>query len=230
MKTTRRQQRVLLFPAIMMVAVASACTSVPQQLDPEKFYRHDLRLEVNGVRGTGVMVLPRSHRYRIHGESVGQLDLLTISSCHREFSAERQGTEFDYDYAPLPGIETGGGCPLHFGGYEQKKGRHTWGIVDFEGPDATLPATLQCNGQVVRSNGVSICQSRAGLYQTIEFPGSVDVSPDPDCPMPLGGRPGLYEFPLARGECVYAFREQAEPNRIHRLTTLGYEGILIREE
>ena len=52
------------------------------------------------------------------------------------------------------------------------------------------------------------------------------VSPDKKCPLPkTEGKE--FVFPIKKGECVYVFMNSA--GEIHRLTTIGYEGVLIRD-
>lgn len=207
---------------------------MPQGLDENMVYRRDAALKVNGVSADGTFVASRAPKYRIEISTKGNLDLLTITTCHREFSAEklRSGffgkNRFEYEFIPVEGIEDVGGCPLAIGGYEAEKGRHSWAFVDFETPEATLPARVLCNGTDRQSRGVSICQSREGLLERIAFDVPVEVSPDPGCPLPPSIDKKLFEYPVNKGLCVYAFL--ARDGRFHRLTTIGYEGIVIRGE
>lgn len=208
----------------------------------EVFYKRDMILEVGGVKGEGALVVPLKNVIPFLVTARGDLDLFTFTTCHREETAEDAGNvtertgwlfkrtitkkrEVKLDFRPTL-IEGAGGCPVMLGGYEQSKGRHSWGFVDFETPEATLPAILNCNGLVLSVNGVSVCQARMGLIQSIKFPVSVRVSPEASCD--LGKTEGdSFEFPIPKGQCVFAFMAQDE--RIHRLTTLGYEQILIRK-
>lgn len=210
--------------------VLSSCTDVDQKLDPEIFYKRDMEISVNGHKITGAGVVPRSGQYEIKGVAKGTLDLFTLTTCHREITREGLDEEFSEKLYPVRGLEDAGGCSLQLGGYERKRGRHSWGFVDFEDAQATLPATLKCNGDVRRNNGVSVCQSRAGLIESIEFDAPVRVRPDPECPIPDSANKKTFVFPLPPKACVFAFREIDPPNRVHRLTTLGYDGILIRED
>ena len=102
--------------------------------------------------------------------------------------------------------------------------------MDFETPEAKLPAVVSCNGSEYNSRGVTVCQSKKGLTQLITFPVEVEVDPPGNCP--LRKTPGkisgkIFKYKIPRGRCVFAFKEKAG-ERIHRLTTLGYEDILIR--
>jgi len=225
------------------LALNSGCnTQSNPNISNEIFYKRDMILEVNGMKGEGVLVVPHASSNAFYVTARGDLDLFTFTTCHREETTEDAGNinervgwvfkrtitkkrEIKFNYIPSP-IEAEGGCPVLLGGYEELKGRHSWGMVDFETPDATLPAVLACNGQVIKANGVSICQARVGLIQTITFATEVKVSPAPGCE--LGKIAGAkFEFETPRGQCVFAF---ISPDaRIHRLTTLGYEQVLIRK-
>lgn len=230
-----RAPRVLILLAALL-CFQTAC-SVPQKLDPGTVYKRDMRLRVNGQRGTGTLVVPRASKYEIEIEARGKLDLFTLTTCHREVAAEeawdkgffKSKKEISTSFIPAMGLEYGNYCPVHFGGYEKSKGRHSWAFLDFETPEATLPASIKCDGRVYQSRGVTVCQSRAGLEQEVIFPVPVRVLPDPACPMVSGLADQVFRFPIVRDHCVYAFKEKTG-KRVHRLTTIGYEQILIRED
>lgn len=227
--------------ALLAGLVSCASEEKTPTLNPDTVYKRDMVLSVNGIKGDGVLVVPQKDVHKMHIIAQGDLDLFTFTTCHREESTENASNvttraglfrrtiekkrEIDLEYTPTI-IERSGGCPVYVGGYEQEKGRHSWGLIDFETDDAKLPATLSCNGATVESNGVSICQSRNGLIQAIRFKSSVRVSPEPECD--LGKTAGDYfEFSIKKGQCVYAFMDADK--KIHRLTTIGYELIPIRK-
>lgn len=229
---------------LCLILVFTGCVDTNKMpiVKSEVFYKRDMILDVAGVKAEGVLVVPISERVPFHITARGDLDLFTLTTCHREETAEdasnvteRTGwlfkrtitkkREVKLDFKPTA-LEAKGGCPVMLGGFEEQKGRHSWGLVDFETPEATLKAVLSCNGQVIVTNGVSICQSRASLIQSIKFLVPVTVSPDPGCE--IGKTSGQeFEFSMPQGQCVYAFLDK--DNNIHRLTTLGYDQILIRK-
>jgi len=213
-----------------------------QKLDPLIVYRHDMEININGFQGQGVLVVPEADIYHVHIKAPGELDLFTFTNCHREEIAENASivtttgrifkrkienkNEVKLDFTPSP-LEKRDSCLVQVTGLEESKGRHSWGIVDFESSSNILPALLSCNGSQINAKGVSICQARAGLIQAIKFPKEVTASPDASCPLPKT-KGDYFEFPIQKGKCVYAF--MAKEKEIHRLTTLGYEQILIRKE
>jgi len=215
----------------------SACTSVPQQLDPKIFYKRDMVLKVNGFVGEGTLVVPKSEEYKMEVNAKGVLDMFTLESCHRETSKEDAGEpglfgnkkKVVIDYRPVAGLEDTGSCPVFFGGYERKAGRHSWGVLDFETDKEKLPAVVRCNGSEYNSRGVTICQSKAGLLQEIIFPVAVEASSLDECKMQPSKDGQTFRYEMPRKECVFNFMEKAAPHREHRLTTFGYESILIRD-
>ena len=207
-----------------------------QVLEVDKYYKRDIGLEVNGKQYEGVTVIPRANKYEIIVEPKGDMDLILIRSCHREHSYEKQSKKFlwiqigknsfQYLYEPSP-KESEKTCPLRVEVYEAEKGRHSWALLDFEHPDYTLPARLLCNGEIKTPNGVSVCQAKAGLIQTIEFPEIIEfATPDEGCVRPEY-KDGAFDWEMSKGECLYEIRT-ADGKR-HRLTAIGYEGVLVRE-
>ena len=225
--------------AVVVAVLVSACSSVPQKLDPKLFYRKDLPFCVAGVQcHEGVAVLPRMSSYEIEIAPKGDanIDLLLVTSCHREESFEKTSSgwfifakknKFKYFYTPVPGIEDDGLCSLRVNTYEKALGRHSWSVIRFEHPKYRLPAQLTCNGSVSQVGGVSICQSKAGLVERIKFSEPVMVVGDAECP-PMKRVGDSYEFESKIGECGYTFR--TSDGRIHDMLSVGYEGVLVRSE
>lgn len=222
----------------LFAAFFSSCTSVPQKLDVNAFYKRDMKITVNDYKGEGVLVVPHSEDgYKFEIKAKGKLDLFTFTTCHREISKEEAGQggifgdrkKVKLDYIPSHGLETGTLCPVHLGGYERIKGRHSWGYVDFEGPENTLPARVLCNGNQYNARGVSICQAKVGLIQEISFPVDVLYSEDPGCPLQITSSDDkrFFRYTPTVDTCVFVFMDDDE--RAHRHTVIGYEHLLIRE-
>lgn len=231
--------------SILSLIFLVSCAASPRfsSIDPSIIYRHDMEINANGFQGQGVLVVPEAEKYSFHLKAQGELDLFTFTNCHREDVAENASNvtttvgkifkrkienknEIKLEFIPSP-LEKRDSCLVQLTGLEESKGRHSWGLVDFESSSNTLPALLSCNGNQINAKGVSICQARAGLIQAIKFPKEVFTSPDASCPLPIT-KGNYFEFPIQRGKCVYAF--MTKEKEIHRLTTLGYEQILIRKE
>lgn len=221
--------------AVALPLLLSACSNLPQVLDAASYYKRDMQITVNGLKAEGALVVPRSDSYALDIQAQGVLDLFTLQSCHRETSEENAGQpgifgdkkRIQLTYHPVNAIENVSDCPLELGGYEKAQGRHSWGFIDFEDPSLTLPAKIKCNGTGAGAVGVSVCQSRQGLIEQIVFQEKVGLAkqPDPKCPdLPVSD--GMtFQFKMPLGQCIYVFKGASG---LHRLTTLGYEKILIR--
>lgn len=222
---------------VLALTVLTSCASLTnQKLDPEVFYRRDMKMTINGVPFIGVAVPARAEVYEIEIETVGDINMLTVTSCHREDVFEeptrgwfKKNNRFKYTYRPLKGIEDGRGCLLDVGSYERTKGRHAWGTVDFVTATETLPAITTCDGVVLKTGPVSICQAKAGLTQRIRFDQPMKVSPDKGCEANMRTENGLlFEYEAAKTECTYYFG--SKDGKWHRHSVFGYESIFVRDK
>lgn len=227
--------RILLF---CFLSALAACISVPQKLDPKVFYKRDMQLKVNGHQGEGVVVAPHAAQYQVAVEAAGSLDLFTFTTCHREQTKENAGergwfsdrTKREFTFMPTTLESNEFSCPAQLGGYERKKGRHSWGFIEFESPKLTLPALVNCNGSSHNARGVSVCQSKIGLIQEIVFSEPVLWSENNSCLKLESKDSKTFRFKMPKGSCVFRFlAKDGDKEKWHRLTTIGYEKILIRE-
>lgn len=237
--------RNMLFVFLALLAACGESTSSKpvQTVVEDPIYRRDMAINVDGVIYDGVGVLPARDVYKIHVQAQGNLDLFTFETCHREEVTEKawnvEGTErwlffkrkiekkrevkLEFRATPLEKDY----CPIILGGYEEKGGRHSWAFLDVQTKEAKLAAELSCNGEFRPSYGVSVCQAKAGLVQSIKFLVPVKVNPSAECD--LGKSEGdFFEFAISRGQCVYAFK--SADGQIHRLTTIGYDQVKVRNQ
>jgi hypothetical protein len=222
---------------VFALSFATSCASslVKQELDPDVIYKRDIGLTINGVAYKGIAVPAPAASYILDISGKGTINMLTITTCHREHQFEfdpgyfKKGHTLRWTYTPVKGIEDKRGCMLEIGAYEKTKGRHAWGMIDFQTPTETVPAKMNCDGTARAVGPVSICQSKAGLLQKIEFDRRMKVAPDQEqCKVMKTVDEKTYEFITPKGECTYYFGDI--DGKFHRLTTFGYENILIREE
>jgi hypothetical protein len=202
---------------------------VSQSLDPKAFYKRDMLVAMDGVSGEGVLVVPQGKRHDFSVIARAPMGLYTFNSCHREVALQNMPKTVAGYFVPKEGIEDQPGCMVEFGGYDSGSGQHSWALVDFEDTKTTLPHTMKCNGDVIASKGVTICQSRAGLIQQIEFPVKVVVAAEAGCQKLESADRQTFQFPISRGRCVYRF-EEIDGKRQARLTSVGYESILLRKD
>ena len=212
---------------VLILLEMTSCASLPVEgsRDAEQFYRRDMELKINGQKFNGVAVLPAAGRYRIEGWLHADARLVKFTTCHREEVLDDfDDDDFEYSFTPVPGIEDQGFCPLEIGAFDDY-GQHDWAFIDFR-RDQKLSAQIGCNGQMYRASGVSICQSKSGLIQTVEFPVEVEASYPDWCPEVESEDRKNWSYIIAPEKCVYVFR--SNEGQIHRLLSLGYHEILMR--
>lgn len=217
-----------IFTALLLLS----CSTVRQDLSTSYYYKRDISITLNKIDYTGVAVIPYQAEYEFLFQSPGRLNMFVFTTCHREVNIEnaKVGTVFvdknavKFKYIPSFPLEKGY-CPIFISAYDLK-GQHSFGMIDIINPEVSLSAKLSCNGEKLMNNGASICQSKEGLIQSIEFPVEVIVSSKCNIE-PKSGT--LFTWKMQAKECVYSFMEKLSPNREHRLTTIGYQSILIRE-
>lgn len=238
---------ILLITMIALTACATPGYAVENQdLSVDKFYKRDMIVTINGTTYEGVAVAPKASKYDFHIEARGDLDMFIMSSCHKEEQKERAWNvkktvksglfgwgrkkidlkrEVKFSYHPNS-LERDGDCTMELGGFENRKGRHSWAFIDFESDKYKLPATMNCNGRVIKSKGTTVCQSRNGLIQDITFAEEVLVADNNECGI-ISKKAKRFEFSLPKGKCSAIFGTKS--GKFHKLTLLGYESILIRE-
>jgi len=194
----------------------------------------------------GVGVLPYMDHYKLTVPGGKKVAMFTIRSCHEEATTEnpskglRKYKDFiDIEYTPT--VERGEACPMYLSMYKKNQ-KYSTALVVFEHPDYQLDATLYCNGFVSQQHGVSICQSREGLLQRIDFDepvaigdpvnGPADRSKDHlNCPkLPLTKdkkSTGLFLQP--NRECIYPIIG-LKSGKIHQFYTVGYENIILHDQ
>ena len=221
---------------VAILLLISGCDLV-QQTNPDVFYRRDAVIRYGGREYLGVAVLPRSAKYDLEIEFPGNLDLFTLRTCHREFTQEdfksggwfsRKGNNVKISYVPQDGLEAPIYCPVELSGFDSERGRNGWGFIDFESDTEKLSGLVKCNGKRQVFNGVSVCQTLAGLMQSIVFPVKVQTA-ESDCFKPETLDQMTYTIHAPVGRCVYVFREMEGEKRFHRFTTIGYQSILVRK-
>lgn len=217
---------------ISLLPVLFSCATVPQTLNPALFYKRDMMLSLDGNTGEGVLVAGAAVagvRKNFSVTAKAPMTLYTFITCHREVAFSNLPQTVASYFTPVAGLEDQPGCGLSFNGLDEKEGQHSWGYVDFQDPQTVLPHVVKCNGETWNSAGVTVCQSRQGNVQRIEFPVPVVVAAEPQCPKLDAADRQNFEFPLPHGKCIYRF-EEISGKRQARVTTFGYESILIRKD
>lgn len=229
---------------VMSSMALMACAALPQtgnvitgtatEMAPQGSlyrYRGEILITINGVKSEGMAVVPLTGPLTIRIESKFGLDRLQFTTCSRQDVVRDPGGSWfgkskSYDYQYSPGTkEMAGQCPLYIEAFN-KSSLGSWGFVAFRS-DEKLTARVQCNGVNEWFPGYSVCQTRAGLDQSISFDTPVtDFEADKICNIKkvdnknFDLRPGL-------GMCVVTFYDGTN---WHGLNLLGYQRVLVQGE
>jgi len=230
--------------ALCIIAITltffTGCLSLKTQQFTDKVplyqYKPDILITVDGQTFDGMAVTLLNGPKDIQITSKAKLDLLMISSCHRNFTVERVGYKgnwfgvggasaktFTYHYAPTT-IEKEGFCPLYIQAFD-KSGITAWGYMAFRTEEA-LPAKTECNGTGWKFSGVSVCSSRAEFEQAVSFDRPVKFEVSDLCK--ITEKPGnSFRLRTQKGFCYATFTDGTD---LHRVVLLGYDEALIRGE
>jgi hypothetical protein len=234
---------ILLLTAIFIALTLAGCTSpqgsIPSVIQPQ-VNKYDMHGTINGYEFAGVGIVPAASQYDMRIESDADINLLTVQTCHRNFSVEdaiktgwfESNRGFNYVWRPAAGIEDEFSCIIRIGSYNKSVGgQNAWAIVDICDKTVSLPAMNYCDGSQGQSHGCSVCQTHVGLIERLGFDAPVIIDSSAitaACPGSLSQDGKVFEYQMGLGECVYRFAEKASPHRKHRHTTEGYNNILYR--
>lgn len=234
----------LMFSVIFLYSCSSLQNgSQLNKMDANVLYKKDMIL--NGH--IGVAVFPEKDVYDFHVEARGNLDLFEMTTCHQEQSKEKawnvkqtissglfgwgsktidKTREVNFQYKPTP-IEKAGDCSMSLRGYD-KNGMNSEFLALFESKAYTLKAEVACNGENKLFNGVGVCQSMIGNFQSLTFSRDVEVSSN--CSIGAPNKIGKYfEIPLSKEICEYVFIGIKAPEEYFHFVTYGYDKTMLRE-
>lgn len=230
--------------------ISQTIDSDPTKFDPDKIYRYDMLLTVNGVTYEGMGVLPNMDSFDATVWSRGPLDLFVLQTCARHWTKEsawdvpvevrgflgwgsrkivdKRKISFTYRETDLERkmIE----CPMRLEGWDKYKGKHSFGWYDFEDDKDTLPAYISCNGETRKDKGVGWCQVKTGIPIAIQFEQVVNTYTK--CIVDEVWEKineDTYkhvgqrkEFKTPKGLCIF-YSVDPLSKKSHRVTTHGYE-------
>lgn len=225
------------------VAFILSCASVQPQTTPKGplySYRAELSIGLGGSEFTGLAVTKLAP-VNIVIKSLVSMDRIQVTSCARQNICENGGfcdSQFVIDrdwwtgsgksavyyYEPNE-AESKGVCPLYIEVYS-KADLTDWGMVAFR-TDETLPAKLACNGSGWTFSGLSVCQTKNGLDQSIKFDRALKAfESEPACHMTQDATDATkFWLRPEMGFCKAVFSDGANE---HRLLLLGYDSVLLR--
>lgn len=229
---------------ILMAFFICACQELPKlpsnSSSVSQTFKYDLSVMVDDQICNGICVVPIKKQYEIKIQADGKVDRVTWQTCHQEQIIEKPksglfNSAIKFVFAPRDEFEAVSSCALEVTIIQEKKRRAGLVLIEFQDqrPEASLMGTLVCNGSKYSKVGVSTCQSASGLYQEVSFPTPALVNPPLGCEIPAAADEKKYRFPIKPGRCTYYFvSNERAPNgkrKIHRLTTIGYTEVPVRD-
>lgn len=210
---------------ILIVLMISSCSQT--LLDAKKTYKKTLQFEVDGDEAKGTYSAKKKNSYHLEIYVPQKPNFVKLTSCHQEKIFTRPGKEIEFDYKPDLDIEAGElPCPLEISALEVN-GKNQWGLIDFKLTSETLSARVQCNGVSYPAKSSFICQSRAGLIQSVEFESEVSNYSPKDCGTIESKQGKKFYLKLPEGNCFYLFSDLK--GNLFRLVTFGYNEVLLDE-
>lgn len=223
--------------------------TIKEKADPEKpphEYRADLDLYVGGTKYRGLVATKVGESLDIGVVSPIAIDRVQVSSCARmdvcslgeDCTDPRKGpTNFNiptgffgaagksmsYRFIPSE-IERGGLCPVYFE-VLAKQTLVAWGYLGIRNDEA-LPAKLDCNGERWSFAGYSVCQTKSGKTQLLQFSKPVvDFETEEKCGLETKDNQRFTLKPKT-GLCRATFYDGVN---WHTLNLFGYEKVLVRQ-
>lgn len=211
----------------------------PATETPLYVYRADLQITTDTVTFDGVGVTTaRSTSMDIDIVSQINLDRVEVETCAREdvcengkpcngnFSIDQgwfgtSGKHMVYHYLPST-LESKGTCPIYFRVYA-KTDLAAWGFLAFRSAQENLAGKMVCNGVSWSFAGHSMCQTKAGLIQTLSFDQPIDdYDVDKNCGLTKVDAKTFQLRPLL-GLCTGEFYSQG---KWHGLDLIAYKMVL----
>lgn len=193
-------------------------------------YKADMVITVDGLRFTGIAVANMSNSIDIKIKSKARLYVLSIETCSRHFTVDKAdknwfggvGKEFEYRFRPNE-KEKQGNCPMYIRALDLN-GTAAWGMVHFK-TNETLKAKVSCNGSTITFNGLTACQTKSSLIQSIHFDKAITAFDSNDkCNLKeLDNK--HFEIRPENGFCFATFFTGLE---LHRAVFLGFNEVFVR--
>ncbi len=215
---------------LILIIFLFGCSVNKDITKPNVEYKKTLSFKVNGQSFVGVGVPSYSKNYKIEITTPFKLNFLKIESCHRAKVLEnayhkkrilKNHKKYVFNYSPMA-IEKE--CILLITALNER-GKSKFGQVVFKTKEYNTKAKSYCNGELILTEGVTMCQGKAGLIQLIEFEN--DLIPQSNCPIMAIKNTKSFRYDLESGDCVFLFVGR---DRTHKLITFGYDEVLLEEE
>lgn len=223
---------------LLLLAFMYGCaTGQQQKLDPLVYYKNDLCYKVDGNEYCDPTVLPAKDSYKFKFIGKDKINFFTLRTCVREIGIDENKRKHKLTFTPTD-EKNKAACPAYVSAYS-RKGRHATSVILFEHPPYTLSAKVSCNGKSKVYKGVSICESREGLNQSITFDREVTQGApqvgnatrrieDGPCPKLPTKDNKRFEYTLSNRECFNIFYDKSS-EQVHMILNIGYEQWPVRE-
>ena len=209
----------------LLALLLTGCAGVSQKStvgQPLWSYRADMGMMAGPSTFEGMGVTKLFGSIPIQVNSPVALDRLQVTTCARAEVYENVKNPFTFDYVPSP-RETDGLCPMYIEAYSKDQ-LTSWGFLGFRQTE-TLPAHIWCNGEGYTYAGLSVCQTKTGLEQQLDFKKPVKFIAEKSCNLTTSDNQSFLAKP-DKGFCRATFTAGGE---YHRLIMLGYDSVLIRQ-
>ena len=214
----------------LVLFVLLGCNKTTDLIKSKVNYKKTLDFSVNGHKFKGIGVPLYSKSYLIEIAAPFKLNYVKIESCHREKVLKnvyhkkriiKNRKIFQFNYNPI-GIERE--CILFIMALNEN-GKGRFAQIVFQSKRYNLNALNFCNGKETKNQGVSICQSKKGLTQLIQFDDDLVVRST--CPIfPFEGKK-IFKYDPQSGDCIYLFLGR---DKLHKLVSYGYDEIIFEDD
>ena len=214
---------------LLILIVFFSCSRTSDIIKIKRNYKKDLSFSINGKPFKGVAVPTLSKAYLIEIEAPFKLNYVKIESCHREIVLRnayhkkrilKNRKKFQFNYKPI-GIEKE--CIVFISALNEN-GKGKFAQIAFQAKQYNINAKNFCNGKESNTSGVSLCQSKKGLVQMIEFDEDLEVRST--CPIMSYKGKKNFKYEPESGDCVFLFMGK---DRLHKLVSYGYDEIIYED-
>lgn len=215
---------------LIFILLFVGCTVNKDITKPNIEYKKTLSFKVNDQSFVGVGVPNHAKTYKIEVSTPFKLNFLKIESCHRAIVLKnayhkkrilKNHKKYIFNYNPI-GLERE--CILLITALNEK-GKSKFGQIVLKNKSYNVSAKSYCNGEFKKTEGVTMCQGKAGLIQLIEFENKMIAQSN--CPIMALKDKKTFRYDLESGDCVFLF---VGKDRAHKLITFGYDEVLLEEE
>ncbi|MCK4500373.1 hypothetical protein KAU11_07740 [Candidatus Babeliales bacterium] len=221
----------LLLQVLLMLNVVS-CATFSTSIPKGKIFKKTIQMEIAGVKGRGMIVIPRRVNYELVVRQDVRAEHIKIASCHMDDVQEKSGffnrKKHVFKLKPFDELELDSFCPIRLGFFDLQ-GQHAWGFIEIQNEE--LPSTIVCNLiPPTKFKGVSVCQAQSGSIQRLIFDTFVNFTQDDSagtCGEIFSNDNKIFDYFIGDSLCVYNFYDKLSET-FHRHTSFGYNDVILK--